>query len=173
MAARVALPNNLTGSTLTPSSEGISGVVIPPVASRPVTATPASTPISASPAAQPALLRPSVPMAAAPIKEVKIESVPNVASPQVELPHPTEVPKTKRTPGYAFNPLNIIWLILIFLAVFLILYTTKINAVTDLVNGDRVLNSRKLIFWSVLVTLIIGVLGYVIMSMWKKNGNQQ
>ncbi len=173
MSARVALPNNLTGSTLTPSSEGISGVVIPPVASRPATATPASTPISASPVALPALLRPSVPAAVAPVKEVKIESSPKASTPQVEQPHHVEEAKPKRTPGYAFNPLNIIWLILIFLAVFLILYTTKINAVTDLVNGDRVLNSRKLIFWSVLVTLIIGILGYVIMSMWKKNGSQQ
>lgn len=157
MAGRVSLPNSLTGSTLSPSvegvaingnrtppSSGISGTIIPPIIAQP--------PISAPLMGQPATMPPQI------LTESHVPSESEFA--------PVEIKKDK--PGYSFNPLNIIWLILIFIAVFLILYTTKVNMVTDLVNGERLLNSRKLIFWSVLISLLIGVLGYVIMAFWKR-----
>jgi len=146
MSGRVSLPANLTGSaSLTRSGEGVTF------------ANPASLPgMAPSPALSPVLptTTPSV-VVGGPIPAQTATTVINVTD------------TTQQKPGYRFNPLNIIWLILIFLAVFLILYMTKGNLVTDLVNGERVLNNGKLIFWAVLITLIIAVIGFALFS-WKK-----
>lgn len=68
--------------------------------------------------------------------------------------------------GYKFNPMLIIVLILIFVVVFIILYTTKTNLVTDLIDGERVLNNRKVCFWTVFISIIIAILGFIFMSLW-------
>lgn len=73
-----------------------------------------------------------------------------------------EVPK--KGWGYIFSPLNIIFLILVFIIVFITLYSSKLNMVTNLENGERVLNNKKLILWSVVVTIIISLLGFIVMS---------
>lgn len=147
MSSRVSLPASLTGASLSRSGEGVTFA--------PPQTTTASLPGVTMPA--PVQTQPAMTIQA-PLPSATVIPQPAVASPVVES-------KAAETPGYRFNPLNIIWLILIFMAVFLILYTTKTNMVTDLVDGDRVLNNGKLIFWSILISLIIAVLGYVIMRM--------
>lgn len=72
--------------------------------------------------------------------------------------------------GFCLNPMMIIVLMLIFIVVFIILLATKSNMVTDLVNGDRVINNGKLIFWTVLISIIISVLALVIAAIWRRNG---
>lgn len=167
MAGRVSLPNNLTGAVLNPSGEGVS-------VGGSLNASPASVPgfiMPPTPNASPAELKPSVPLMPQPAltPQSAMSFQPPITNNSQILPGttPSVITEAKaQKPGYSFNPLNIIWLILIFIAVFLILYTTKLNMVTDLVNGERIINGNKLIFWSILISLIIAVLGFVIVKMW-------
>lgn len=79
----------------------------------------------------------------------------------------------KKEWGYSFNPLNIVWLILIFIIVIIILYTTRPNMVTDLVNGERIINNNKLVLWTVIITIVIAVMAFVIMSLISRRADGQ
>jgi magnesium-transporting ATPase (P-type) len=70
----------------------------------------------------------------------------------------------KRGWGYVFRPLNIIFLILVFIIVFITLYASKMNMVTNLEVGERVINNRKLILWSIIITIVVAIAGFIIMS---------
>ncbi len=72
--------------------------------------------------------------------------------------------------GFCLNPMMIIVLMLIFIVVFIILLSTKSNMVTDLVNGERVINNGKLIFWTVFISIIISVVALVIAAIWRRSG---
>lgn len=81
---------------------------------------------------------------------------------EVDIVQPEVAPK--RGWGYIFRPLNIIFLILVFIIVFITLYASKLNMTTDLQDGERVLNNRKLILWSVVITIVIAIVGFIVMS---------
>lgn len=65
--------------------------------------------------------------------------------------------------GFSFNPMMIIVLVFIFLVVFILLYVSKVNMVTDLINGERVINNSKLLFWTTLISIVLAVVALVIM----------
>jgi hypothetical protein len=44
------------------------------------------------------------------------------------------------------------------------LYASKLNMTSDLQDGERVMNNRKLILWSVVITIVIAILGFIVMS---------
>lgn len=52
------------------------------------------------------------------------------------------------TQGYNMVLIGIVMIIFVFLAIYLVLYLSHLNMVTDLVNGERVLNHRKCVFWT-------------------------
>jgi hypothetical protein len=81
---------------------------------------------------------------------------------EVDIVQPEVAPK--RGWGYIFRPLNIIFLILVFIIVFITLYASKLNMTSDLQDGERVMNNRKLILWSVVITIVIAILGFIVMS---------
>ena len=87
----------------------------------------------------------------------------------VTQPAPVEIDIVGAEPpkkgwGYIFSPLNIIFLILVFIIVFITLYSSKLNLVTNLEDGVRVLNNKKLILWSVVITIIVAIVAFIIMS---------
>lgn len=82
-----------------------------------------------------------------------------VSSPAVEV---ASVAKTESMPKsgecrFSISPMLITVLILIFVAVFVILYMTRSNLVTDLINGERIINGGKLVFWTILISIVISV----------------
>jgi hypothetical protein len=91
-------------------------------------------------------------------------------SSEINAPTPVEVDivqsevAPKRGWGYVFRPLNIIFLILVFIIVFITLYASKMNMVTNLEVGERVINNRKLILWSIIITIVVAIAGFIIMS---------
>lgn len=100
--------------------------------------------------------------------------VPVVATPIVQVGPPVVAEVRVVTPGapgqewgVSFNPLNILILVIIFVVVWVILYTTKMHLVTDLVNGDRKINSGKLLMWTVIIGIIICVLWAIGAAAWK------
>lgn len=86
-----------------------------------------------------------------------------VAPTPVEMDIATTEPPKKGW-GYVFSPLNIIFLILVFIIVFITLYCSKLNLVTNLEDGHRVMNNKKLILWSVVITIIVAIVGFFTMS---------
>jgi len=67
----------------------------------------------------------------------------------------------KSEDGYMFNVGTIIWLIIIPVIIWVILYTLKPHFVTDLVNGERSLNTSKLLLWTIVISIVILVFLYV------------
>lgn len=58
----------------------------------------------------------------------------------------------------------IVLVVFIYLAIYVVLYLSNFNMVTDLVNGERVLNTRKVLLW----TFILGTaLALVLYSAWR------
>ena len=74
-------------------------------------------------------------------------------APVADISTPTKSGECK----FIISPMLIIVLILIFIVVFVILYITKSNLVTDLINGERVINAGKLVFWTILISIIISI----------------
>lgn len=101
----------------------------------------------------------------------------NVASPPAQpavevapMMSPGASTHTDSMRGFCLNPMMIIVLMLIFIVVFIILLATKSNMVTDLVSGERVINNGKLIFWTVLISIVISVVALVIAAIWRRSG---
>jgi uncharacterized membrane protein len=74
--------------------------------------------------------------------------------------------------GFSINPAMVVILILIFVVVFIILFITEANMVTDLVNGKRVRNNSKLIFWTFLIAVVLAVLAFVIAALVQRRGRR-
>lgn len=74
--------------------------------------------------------------------------------------------KSKDAFGFDFDTMTIIWLVLIPIVVWIILFTTKWNMVTDLVNGSRVINTTKLLLWTVVISTILLVCLYLVFVAW-------
>lgn len=178
MSNRVTLPSNIVGSpSLTKTAEGVTFTASPLESLLQSIPTPSQQP-SMTPTPMPTVTPPMIPQQKTPT--IPAEILATAASPKspspliaTAIPQKTQSPHAevveKKAQGYKFNLMNVVWLVVIFIAVFLILYASKINVVTDLENGERVINNKKLIFWSVLISIIIGVLGYIGMRLWTKN----
>lgn len=189
MSSRTTLPSTLTsGATLTRSGEGVTFNAASPLTNQvppnqgllpaqngppwPANLTASTLParppvVAATPLVQQGIERPPVvlPNGQAPVAGVQLSpgvTVNGIAAPVAET---SAGAPAKKEWGISFNPLNIIWLILIFIIVIIILYSTKPNMVTDLVNGERLINNNKLVLWTVIITIIIAVMAFVIMSM--------
>ena len=174
-AASLSAPNPLSGllSNQSPSAPAASSTT-PLLTATPATFTP---PVAQTFSQQPlpTLGQPSQPLAKESmsprgatsgkrnVKSGRRQSSEIFAPAPVEMDIATAEPPKKGW-GYIFSPLNIIFLILVFIIVFITLYGSRLNLVTDLDNGERVLNNRKLILWSVVITVVIAVLGFIIMS---------
>lgn len=141
MSARVALPQSLSGSaTLTRSGEGVT------FGSRSATVPPSQT-----------AARTLSPQTTATMAPRTATVVSQGSAPVVTTSQPQEW-------GYNIPVYTIFFLLVIFVAVWLILAASKMNFVTDLVNGERVLNNGKVLLWTVVIGIILSVLLLVIMS---------
>lgn len=140
MSARVSLPASLTSATLSRSGEGVT--FANQTASVPRSAIAART------------LSPSA------VQQQSVQRQPVMSAQQQAKP---PVPG-KFEAGYIFNPLNIVFLIVVFVTTLAILWLTKPNMVTDLENGKRVINTGKLILWTLIITIVIAVIGAILMS---------
>lgn len=181
MSGRATLPDALVTSTLTPSAEGLTikqptpAVTFTPpsqpvIAAKTVATPPPVVPPQKQPASQPvaqAVLQPPIPaVLSQPAVEVAAPA-PIVASPQPVIQQ-MATEKKENEWGITINPLMVIFLILIFVVVFIILYVTKTNMVTDLVNGERVLNNSKLVFWTVLISITLAVVAFIVSAVFKR-----
>lgn len=144
MSARMSLPQSLGGSaTLTRSGEGVT------IGSRPASVPPSAT--------KSRTLSPSV--GNAPLQSSPTEV--RTAKAVVQTPEQKEW-------GYNFPATTIIWLMVVFVVVFLILWSSKMNFVTDLINGQRVINTGKVLLWTVVIGIIISVVLYAVMASLRK-----
>lgn len=69
--------------------------------------------------------------------------------------------------GFSFNPLNLLWFIIIFVVVWVILFSSRMHMVTDLINGERKINSGKLLLWTVIIGIVICILFGVGLAAWR------
>jgi len=180
MSSRTSLPSTLTtGATLTSSGEGVTfnalpaannqiplNQAVPPVQGRLPSQTAAKS--TASGGVQ-AIRQASLPVYVSQAQQMERPPVAvSPSQPAVQTNHPlsgSATTREKKEWGFHFNPLNIVWLVLIFIIVLVILYTSKPNMVTNLENGIRVLNNNKLVLWTVIITIVIAVMAFAIMSM--------
>jgi len=149
----------LTTATLQPSSAGVEF-------RQPSVAVPQQTPGSR-------IINPTPSVAASPqvplpqTAQVFVQPSP-VQQPAVEVAQPMSpgqapVARAKSDEwGFTINPMMVIILIMIFVVVFIILFVTKSNMVTDLVNGDRVLNNSKLVFWTVVISIVLSIVALIV-----------
>lgn len=72
-----------------------------------------------------------------------------------------EVAETSEN-GYKFDIYKVIWVIIIPIIVWIILFSWKPNFVIDLINGRRVLNTSKLLLWTIIISAVILALGWFI-----------
>jgi hypothetical protein len=164
MTSRVGLPTSLTGgATLSRSGEGVTFANQASSIQNP-------QPISAaSPLATKNIVTTQMTaQEAAPISKLS----PSIMSPSSVMPGSPRsfgpTPKAeKKEWGYMFNPLNLIWLILIFIIVWIILFTTQPNLVTCLKDGERVVDNGRLVLWTVVISIVIAVLLFVAVSLFK------
>jgi hypothetical protein len=70
-------------------------------------------------------------------------------------PMVSEAPKAG---GYNFTVIAIVILSVFFLILYVMLYYGKLNMVTDLVGGERVVNHRKIVWWCVILTAIFAII---------------
>lgn len=175
MSSRTSLPSTLTtGATLTPSGEGVTFNPFPAAANQiPVQqvkeapAVPVKSAVNnysqgVQQTEKPPVVLPSLSPSGAANSSNQSGGRPN--SDGVTTTHMAE----KKEWGIKFNPLNIVWLVLIFIIVIMVLYSSKPNMVTNLENGQRVISNNKLVFWTVLITIIIAVMAFAIMSVISK-----
>jgi hypothetical protein len=57
-----------------------------------------------------------------------------------------------------FDATYVVIIILVPIIIWLILYSTKFNFCTDLINGDRVINTSKLILWTLIVSIVVWII---------------
>ncbi len=155
MSARVNLPSSVSGATLGRSGEGVTVSGLSPQSpnvgfSRPPTV---NSPVSPIPMQQ---FQTSV-------------AVPSPVSVNQASPPPMmmdmgengemmgEEAGEKPAWGYKFKAMSVIGAILIFIIVWVLLFTGKFNIVTDLTNDQRVINTRKLLIWTIIIGAIINI----------------
>lgn len=68
--------------------------------------------------------------------------------------------------GFDLSPTVTIWLVLIPLIVWLFLFTWRPSFVSDQVNGQKTINTARLIFYTMLITIFIYVAMYVAYMVW-------
>tara|TARA_R110002072_G_scaffold45565_4_gene126795 strand:- start:103550 stop:104050 length:501 start_codon:yes stop_codon:yes gene_type:complete len=85
----------------------------------------------------------------------------NVKVYEVQVQEVSHKSTPKTIGGYQFNLMAVVLLAVFFLVMYLFLYYSKLNMVTDLVNGERVLNHRKIVWWCVIFTAILAILLYI------------
>ena len=149
MSSRVSLPRSLgASSTLSPSGEGVS--IPPQTASQPISPTAARTIVGGrEPSKTPSL-------APAPL-----------AAQQQSAPI---TPASQGVMGYIFNPMYIIWIVLIFIIVWLILYSWLPSCIMEKKeNGERVLDTSRVILFTVIISVII-VLALWVGMRYRRNG---
>lgn len=164
MSQRVSLPPTLSASpTLQKSPEGVTILNRP--SSIPASATPvivgtpvsASTPVTATP---PKMQMPSATLT------TSLPASANVTSPEQTVTTP---PAKKESWGWDFNVYTILIVIAVPVIVWLILVSTQWNFVTDLHDDDdRCVNKKKLFLWTVVISIIIYVLIYLIWYFWRQ-----
>lgn len=159
MSQRVSLPPTLSASpTLQKSTEGVTVLNRPSLpASASATATPKNSPTVVGSVSTPAKME----MPAATLATTLPASTIAVSPEQ-------PVPK-KQSWGWDFNVYTILIVIAVPVIVWLILVSTKWNFVTDLHDDDdRCVNHKKLFLWTVVISIIIYVLIYLIWYFWKQ-----
>lgn len=69
--------------------------------------------------------------------------------------------------GIDFNTNTLIFLVLVPVVVWILLFTLRPNFVTDLVNGERVINTSKLILWTLIISVLVWILWGLATMAWK------
>ena len=65
--------------------------------------------------------------------------------------------------GYSFDMKSLIWVVLVPVVVWILLYSAKFNMVTDLEDGKRVINTKKLVMWTIIISVVILVLLWLVL----------
>lgn len=146
MTSRTALPSTLSSPILQRSSEGVSF----------------RTPTSGQ--------RRSPYMQAPSQSTMNFTSNQDPLSPNLRGPSPQMVEGQENVcsnaGGGSMNMMMgaIVLVVFIYLAIYVVLYLSNFNMVTDLVNGERVLNTRKVLLW----TFILGTaLALILYTAWR------
>jgi len=171
MTDRVAPPSNLTGARLTRSGDGLSinpartaSVPESSIAAR--TLGPSHVERSVlSPAIIPSPLITTAAYDAAPVMAAPVMLAEN-GQMSGHTHHDGEVKTVVKDAswGIKFNPLSLIWMTLVFIIVYMILLSTKMNMVTCLEEGQRVIHTGKLLTWTVIIGIVISVLAIVLFN---------
>jgi heme/copper-type cytochrome/quinol oxidase subunit 2 len=74
----------------------------------------------------------------------------------------------KKVWGYKFRAMYVIGGIIVFIAVWILLFTGKFNFVTDLADDQRVINTRKLLIWTIIIGAIIDIFLFAGIAMYKR-----
>jgi heme/copper-type cytochrome/quinol oxidase subunit 2 len=78
-------------------------------------------------------------------------------------------PAKKESWGWDFNVYTVLIIIAVPIIVWLILVSTRWNFVTDLQDDDeRCVSHKKLILWTIVISIILYVLIYLIWYYWKQ-----
>jgi|SRR5579885_262020 len=194
MSARVSLPASLsaqqaTPSTLQRSGEGVTfanrtpTTTISPDASRtlsqPNTTDQATNQATTSRPVITRTRRDMTPSATLSPNQETAESMsatgssitPDLTNNVVQGETPTvsaEPVKTEEGWGFNFDMTSLLAIIIVPIIVWIILYTIKFNFTCDIVNQERVINTSKLILWTIIISIIIWLIIWVAYSYWSK-----
>lgn len=153
MASRTSLPNSLTSPVLQKSAEGVS-FRVPPSGSRSDNASIRSAPLQSSAGrTQPTLFMPG----SASATQVTPQSAGIPAPGNSNVDAAGNAPRNS-TGGYGFTLMTIFVIVLIYMIVCAVLYMSNLNMVTDLVNGERVINKSKLTLWTFIIGSVLALL---------------
>lgn len=65
--------------------------------------------------------------------------------------------------GIKFDATTIIWIVIIPIAIWIVLFSWKPNFVTDAVNGDRIINTSKLVIWTLILSIVVYAVLYFLL----------
>lgn len=97
-----------------------------------------------------------------------LPEVSNVSVANLSVGGDTTASEVKEGWAINFDATYVVIIILVPIIIWLILYSTKFNFCTDLVNGDRVINTSKLILWTLIISIVIWIIIWLGYSYWMK-----
>lgn len=75
----------------------------------------------------------------------------------------------KKSWGYKFKAIYLIVAVIVFIAVWILLFTGKFNFVTDLTEGQRLINTRKLLIFTIIIGAAINVCIFAGVGMYRRS----
>lgn len=173
MSLRVAPPAQLTSATLSPTADGFVFNNTPPSVA-PLSPARPMAPMSANPVAPPpSVVLSEAPMAvpatmmAAPMPATIVAAQPAEVTMMTDPVVSGAAPVVMKKSGLSsITPMSILIIVFTFCIIFMILSMTEPNMVTDLEKGVKVLNKKKLFFWTLVFTVVLNVLFWIGSSFW-------